>query len=125
MKNNLLFILLFITSLPLFSQELAGGFVFEDTNRNGRKDRRETGIADVAVSNGTDVVLTRSDGSYRIPVKSGNTLFVIKPARSWRMWRRATTPSSVSAWVISWVTTLTYSLFTKSVCDICSSPGTT
>lgn len=80
MKNNLLFILLFITSLPLFSQQLASGFVFEDTNGNGRKDRREAGIADVAVSNGTDVVLTRSDGSYRIPVKSGNTLFVIKPA---------------------------------------------
>ena len=80
MKNNLLFILLFITSLPLFSQQLASGFVFEDTNGNGRKDRREAGIDGVAVSNGTDVVLTRSDGSYRIPVKSGNTLFVIKPA---------------------------------------------
>lgn len=80
MKKNLLFILLYITSLPLFSQELAGGFVFEDTNGNGRKDRREAGIDGVAVSNGTDVVLTRSDGSYRIPVKSGNTLFVIKPA---------------------------------------------
>lgn len=74
MKKNLLLILLFITSLPLFSQELAGGFVFEDTNRNGRKDRREAGIDGVAVSNGTDVMLTRDDGSYRIPVKSGNTL---------------------------------------------------
>ena len=78
-KKKLIFFFLFFSTLPLFSQQLATGFVFEDSNGNGRKERREPGIAGVAVSNGTDVVLTRDDGSYRIPVKSGNTLFVIKP----------------------------------------------
>lgn len=80
MKKKLFFLTLLLSSLPLFSQQLATGFVFEDTNGNGHKERREPGIAGAAVSNGTDVVLTRDDGSYRIPVKSGNTLFVIKPA---------------------------------------------
>ena len=79
MRKNLLFIILFLATLPLFSQQLAKGFVFEDFNRNGSKERREPGIAGVAVSNGFDVVLTRDDGSYRIPLKSGQTLFVIKP----------------------------------------------
>ena len=61
MRKNLLFIILFLATLPLFSQQLAKGFVFEDINRNGSKERREPGIAGVAVSNGFDVVLTRDD----------------------------------------------------------------
>ena len=80
MKNNLIFLFLFFSSLPLFSQQLISGYLFEDLNRNGSKERREPGIAGVAVSNGTEVVLTGDDGSYHIPVKSGNTLFVIKPS---------------------------------------------
>lgn len=79
MKKNLLLIILFLASLPLFSQQLATGYLFEDINRNGNKEQREPGIGGVAVSNGIDVVLTRDDGSYTIPVKSGQTLFVIKP----------------------------------------------
>ncbi|MBK5196595.1 MAG: calcineurin-like phosphoesterase family protein, partial [Proteiniphilum sp.] len=35
---------------------------------------------DVAVSNGTDVVLTDAKGFYSVPVSVGNTLFVIKPS---------------------------------------------
>ena len=71
--------MLVLASLPLYAQELATGFVFEDINRNGSKERHEPGIAGVAVSNGSDVVLTRDNGSYSIAVKDGNTLFVIKP----------------------------------------------
>ena len=71
--------MLVLASLPLYAQELATGFVFEDIDRNGRKERHEPGIAGVAVSNGSDVVLTRDNGSYSIAVKEGNTLFVIKP----------------------------------------------
>ena len=54
--------------------------MYNDANRNGRKERREAGIPNVAVSNGSDVVLTDSKGFYTIPVSEGNTIFVIKPS---------------------------------------------
>ncbi|MCB0072207.1 MAG: hypothetical protein KDE20_12145, partial [Caldilineaceae bacterium] len=40
------------------------GIVFADTNRNGLFDADETGVADVPVSNGLDVVLTDAEGRY-------------------------------------------------------------
>jgi hypothetical protein len=63
-----------------FAQETARGIVFEDLNRNNHKERNEKGIAQVAVSNGREVVLTGADGSYSIAVSAGQILFVIKPA---------------------------------------------
>lgn len=77
-KNVLSFIALFLC-LTAYSQEIAKGFVYDDVNKNGRKDRREAGIANVAVSNGSDVVLTDTKGFYSLPVSDGNTIFVIKP----------------------------------------------
>jgi 3',5'-cyclic AMP phosphodiesterase CpdA len=56
------------------------GFVYDDLNHNGRKDRREKGIAQVAVSNGTDVVLTDRDGKYSLPPGRDQVIFVIKPS---------------------------------------------
>lgn len=79
MKKNVLSLMLLLFSLATYSQQLAKGYVFVDENNNGRKDRREAGIADVAVSNGRDVVLTNDKGYYTIPLQAGNTLFVIKP----------------------------------------------
>ncbi len=80
MQRNLFILILFFSSLVAYSQQSARGYVYEDANGNGKKDRRETGIPNVAVSNGTDVVLTDSKGAYTLPVSEGNTLFVIKPA---------------------------------------------
>ena len=80
MKKNLLTILLAFISLSAFSQQKATGYVYDDVNKNGRKDRREAGIANVAVSNGTDVVLTDAKGFYSLPVGNDNTIFVIKPS---------------------------------------------
>lgn len=68
-----------IGSLAIYSQQVASGYVFNDTNKNGKKDRREAGIANVSVSNGIDVVITDKEGRYSLPVSDGNTLFVIKP----------------------------------------------
>ena len=68
-----------ISSLAIYSQQVASGYVFNDTNKNGKKDRREAGIANVSVSNGIDVVITDKEGRYSLPVSDGNTLFVIKP----------------------------------------------
>lgn len=83
MKNAMrLLTVLFATvvCISAYTQETAKGFVFFDGNNNRVKDRNEKGIAQVAVSNGRDVVLTETDGSYAIPMSPGQILFVIKPA---------------------------------------------
>lgn len=60
-------------------QQLAKGFVFEDTNENRIMDESEKGIAGVAVSNGTDIVQTNEQGAWELPVSDDATIFVIKP----------------------------------------------
>ncbi|WP_216851169.1 metallophosphoesterase N-terminal domain-containing protein, partial [Acidisphaera sp. L21] len=54
--------------------ETANGTVFEDLNGTRR------GVPGVMVSNGRDVVKTDADGRYAIPVRAGDSVFVIKPA---------------------------------------------
>jgi hypothetical protein len=61
-------------------QSRVAGYVYEDLNHNGKKDRKEKGIARVSVSNGTEVVLTDASGKYQLPAGSDNIIFVIKPA---------------------------------------------
>lgn len=63
-----------------FSQTTVTGFVYEDANRNSVKDRREKGIANVAVSNGQEVVLTDASGRYTLPAYDHHSVFVIKPS---------------------------------------------
>ncbi len=58
----------------------ARGTVFLDANRNARLDEGESGVADVAVSNGREVVSTRPDGSYELPAYRDMNLFITKPA---------------------------------------------
>lgn len=60
-------------------QPVVKGYVYEDANGNGKKDRREKGLAKVAVSNGREVVLTDQDGRYSLPIGEDNAIFVIKP----------------------------------------------
>lgn len=64
--------------------QMATGVVFNDSNGNGVCDPGEAGIPDVLVSNGSDVVRTDSQGRYRLPVRDGTMLFVIKPA-NWKV----------------------------------------
>jgi 3',5'-cyclic AMP phosphodiesterase CpdA len=80
MKKNLLTLMLLCSSMITYSQEIARGYVYDDANNNGKKERSEAGIPKVAVSNGIDVVLTDAKGCYAVPVSEGNTLFVIKPS---------------------------------------------
>ncbi len=81
MKKLLLSFLLCVTLAPGWAQvQTARGVVFHDQNGNGRRDRREPGIAQVAVSNGRQVVLTDAQGAYELPVVGHTALFVIKPA---------------------------------------------
>lgn len=65
---------------PTFEGPAARGVVFEDFNRNGVRDNGEHGINNVLVSNGVDVVKTRGNGEYVLPVRGDAVLFVIKPA---------------------------------------------
>ncbi|MBV2223594.1 MAG: metallophosphoesterase, partial [Cloacibacterium sp.] len=74
------FLILFLCSAFSFAQQQATGYVFEDTNKNGIKDRKEKGIANVSVSNGVDLVKTDETGKYTLPVENDNIIFVIKPA---------------------------------------------
>lgn len=63
-----------------FAQYAAKGMVYEDSNKNGKKDKSERGIAGVAVSNGIDVVQTNSKGEYKLSVSDNTIVFVIKPS---------------------------------------------
>ena len=64
------------------------GRVQADQNLDGRADRGASGIAGVKLSNGRDVVLTGDDGRYRIALRDGDTLWLVKPP-GWRAPQRA------------------------------------
>lgn len=56
------------------------GVVYEDSNTNGKRDKKEKGIAGVSVSNGVEVVQTDANGQYTLALGQDNIFFVIKPA---------------------------------------------
>ncbi len=56
------------------------GIVFSDTNKNGKLDPGEPGIAGVCVSNGREVVATDAQGRWSLPGEGAQAVFVIKPA---------------------------------------------
>lgn len=60
----------------------AVGTVFEDGNRNGRRDPGERGLPGVRVSNGREIVTTDARGRWRLPATDDTIFFVIKP-RNW------------------------------------------
>lgn len=81
MKKNIFIVILSILCIQqLSAQNIAKGFIFDDKNGNGVKDRKEKGIGKVAVSNGQEVVLTNEKGYYELPVSDDNIIFVIKPS---------------------------------------------
>jgi hypothetical protein len=61
------------------SPAVARGIVFEDRRGDGLRRPGDAGIANVMVSNGRDVTLTESYGSWSLPVEPGDALFVVKP----------------------------------------------
>jgi hypothetical protein len=60
-------------------QQQVSGIVFHDLNENGIQDKGEPGIAEAAVSNGSDVVLTDQNGLYAMNISESAIIFVIKP----------------------------------------------
>lgn len=61
----------------------AHGIVFHDANGNQQFDPGEKPLANIRVSNGTEITLTDDDGRYELPITDDTILFVIKP-RGWR-----------------------------------------
>ena len=80
MKKILLIIGALLVVFSLNAQTTVSGYVYNDANGNGKKERREKGIPEVAVSNGVEVVLTDRKGYYELPVSDDNPVFVIKPS---------------------------------------------
>ncbi|HEU5146504.1 MAG TPA: calcineurin-like phosphoesterase family protein [Chryseosolibacter sp.] len=79
--KTLLTCLLVVVAFPgLHAQSSVKGYVYEDTNGNGKKERREKGIAGVSVSNGIDVTITDSKGLYQLSVGEDNIIFISKPS---------------------------------------------
>ncbi len=75
-----LFFLAYIFSVVTIAQNQVSGTVYEDLNENQKLNRKEQGIPGVAVSNGTEVVLTDEKGEYTLPIGNDNIVFVIKPS---------------------------------------------
>jgi len=69
-----------VYSSLLFAQTTVSGYVYHDANGNGKRDRREPGVAGVSVSNGIQVVATNDKGHYELPVGQDNIIFVVKPS---------------------------------------------
>lgn len=64
--------------------ETITGRVFDDRNGNGTLDDGERGVRDVLVSNGREVVETRRNGVYELPVRDDMAVFVVQPS-GWRV----------------------------------------
>ncbi|MFP3904716.1 MAG: calcineurin-like phosphoesterase C-terminal domain-containing protein [Armatimonadota bacterium] len=80
-----------VTAGGVMAQQTATGVVYHDANHNGERDAGETGLANIAVSNGRDVVLTDDGGHYQIEIDDDDIIFVIKP----RNWMTATDDNGV------------------------------
>ena len=73
---RLFFLALFLTVVsPLFGEGVSG-LVFEDSNRNGVKDRGEIGLAGVVVTDGFNLTKSDSRGQFKLEVKEDRAKFI-------------------------------------------------
>src|SRR5690606_37564579 len=78
LKFTLIIAGLFVSSLG-YGQEIARGMVYEDTNLNGKRVAEEKGIAQVAISNGVDVVVADASARKNSHARANSVFVVIKP----------------------------------------------
>lgn len=76
--HRVLVALLLLSPAALAATETRGT-VYLDRNGNGTRDAGEPGVASIKLSNGRDLALSDRDGHYRLLLKDGDTLFLIKP----------------------------------------------
>ena len=60
--------------------EKVEGYVFVDTNNNGKLDNGEAGIPGVWISNQRDFVQSDNNGFYEIEKLENKLVYVVKPA---------------------------------------------
>ena len=77
------FLILLAAILQLDLLQGAQGTVFNDKNQNGKKDKGEPGLPNIAVSNGKEITKTNEQGKWVLPHDEDTIFFVIKP-RDWR-----------------------------------------
>jgi len=80
MKTTLIFTCAALLSMSAIAQNKVTGYVYNDVNQNNKKERKEQGISNVAVSNGEQVVLTDKNGKYELNLGLDNIISVIKPS---------------------------------------------
>ncbi|MEO5565673.1 MAG: calcineurin-like phosphoesterase family protein [Luteimonas sp.] len=80
MRGGWLLALVLFAPMASAADGRVSGSVFEDANGNGARDHGEVGLADIAVSNGRDIVRSASDGRYVIETRVDDVVFAIKPA---------------------------------------------
>lgn len=60
-------------------QQTLDGTVFDDKNKNSKRESGEPGLPGVKVSNGRDIVATDGQGRYELPAFDNMTVFVTQP----------------------------------------------
>jgi hypothetical protein len=60
--------------------QICAGSVYVDGNGNSHRDRSESGLPGVAVSDGEHLVRSDARGYFQLDIAAGRSLFVIKPA---------------------------------------------
>lgn len=77
MRLRLVFLLL-VTAVPSFSQTIRG-VVFADANGNGVRDKSESGIGGVALSDQKSVITTAADGTFQLDAKGFGYVMISIP----------------------------------------------
>lgn len=80
MKNVIFSTIGVFFSVVVCAQTTVKGYVFEDANHNGKKENKEKGIENVAVTNGLEVVVSNKEGYYELPLKNDAIISIIKPS---------------------------------------------
>lgn len=80
LKKSCLVLLTGLLAGNTLKGSIATGYVFEDSNKNRKREKAERGLENVAVSNGREVVVTDKKGKYELPVGNDNIFFVIEPS---------------------------------------------
>jgi hypothetical protein len=79
-KQGSIIVVLLLSTITIFAQNIVTGYVYNDANGNRKKDRSEKGLQHIQVTNGIDIVETDAKGKYSLPVWDDAVIFVIKPS---------------------------------------------
>jgi len=83
------------------SERSVSGVVFDDANRNGRRDRGETGVAGATVSDQHAVATTDKEGRYTLALAAGSRLVFVSLPDGWspsgKFWSAVESSSSGAA----------------------------